>query len=118
MQPQVIDVIKVDVHMDFDVTGYRYFERITEIVPVDRAIPEYDPKNPQHSINNIMREFFEISAVGELFTTQDIVRFDRDTRTYVPVRWCSERLTEYMLKNIPKEQLPAFREFVTSNWKE
>ena len=118
VQPQVIDVIKVDVHMDFDVTGYRYFERITEIVPVDRAIPEYDPKNPQHSINNIMREFFEISAVGELFTTQDIVRFDRDTRTYVPVRWCSERLTEYMLKNIPKEQLPAFREFVTSNWKE
>ena len=118
VQPQVIDVIKIDVHMDFDVTGFRYFERITEIIPVDRAIPKYDPKDPEHSMHNIMREFFEISAVGELFTTQDIVRFDRDTRAYIPVRWCSERLTEYMLKNIPKEQLPAFQEFVTSNWKE
>lgn len=117
VQPQVIDVIKIDVHMDFDVTGYRYFERITEIIPVDRVIPKYDPKDP-NSMNNIMREFFEISAVGELFTTQDIIRFDRDTCTYVPVSWCSSRLTEYMLKNIPKEQLPKFKEFVMTNWKE
>lgn len=118
VQPQVIDVIKIDVHMDFDVTGYRYFERITEIIPVDHAIPKYNPADPEHSIHGIMREFFEITAVGELFTTQDIVRFDRETCTYVPVTWCSERLTEYMLKNIPKEQLPEFQEFVLSNWKE
>lgn len=118
VQPQVIDVIKIDVHMDFDVTGFRYFERITEIIPIDRAIPKYNAKDPTNSINSIMREFFEISAVGELFTTQDIIRFDRESRTYKPVRWCSERLTEYMLKNIPKEQLPEFQEFVTSNWEE
>lgn len=118
VQPQVIDVIKIDVHMDFDVTGYRYFERITEIIPVDHVIPKYNPAAPEHSIHGIMREFFEITAVGELFTTQDIVRFDRETCTYVPAAWCSERLTEYMLKNIPKEQLPEFQEFVLSNWKE
>lgn len=118
VQPQVIDVIKIDVHMDFDVTGYRYFERITEIIPVDRSIPRYDPKDPVNSMNSIMREFFEISAVGELFTTQDILRFDRETKTYVPVKWCSERLTDYMLKSIPKEQLPKFLEFVTTNWRE
>ena len=58
------------------------------------------------------------TAVGELFTTQDIVRFDRDKQAYIPVKWCSERLTEYMLKNIPKDQVEAFTEFVTSNWKE
>lgn len=118
VQPQVIDVIKVDIHMDYDVTGYRYFERITEIIPVDRAIPAYNADDPQNSINGILREFFEISAVGELFTTRDIIRFDRETKTYVPVQWCSERLTEYMLKNIPEEQKSEFQEFVLSNWKE
>lgn len=117
IQPQVIDVIKIDIHMDFDVTGFRYFERITEIIPVDREIEPYNPKDPD-SLAKIMREYFEITAVGELFTTQDIIRFDRETRSYVPVKWCSERLTEYMLKNIPKEQVEAFTEFVTSNWKE
>lgn len=117
IQPQVIDVIKIDIHMDFDVTGFRYFERITEIIPVDREIEQYNPKDPD-SLAKIMREYFEITAVGELFTTQDIIRFDRETRSYVPVKWCSERLTEYMLKNIPKEQVEAFTEFVTSNWKE
>lgn len=118
IQPQVVDVIKVDVHMDYDVTGFRYFERITEIIPVDRVIPEYDPNNSKHSMNNIMRSFFEISAVGELFTTQDIIRFDKTTREYVTVRWFSERLTEYMLKNIPPERIPEFRKFVTENWEE
>ena len=118
VQPQVIDVIKIDVHMDFDVTGYRYFERITEIIPVDRVIPKYNPKDPVNSMNQIRRDYYEITAVGDLFTTQDIVRFDKKTRTYIPVKWCSARLTEYMLKNIPTEQLPEFQEFVTSNWKE
>lgn len=118
VQPQVIDVIKMDVHMDFDVDGFRYFDRITEIIPVDRVIPKYDPKNPTESMNQITRSFYEISAVGELFETQDIVRFDRDKRQYVPVKWCSAQLTEYMLKNIPKNRLKEFTEFVTSNWKE
>ena len=118
VQPQVIDVIKMDVHMDFDVDGFRYFDRITEIIPVDRVIPKYDPKNPTESMNQITRSFYEISAVGELFETQDLVRFDRDKRQYVPVKWCSAQLTEYMLKNIPKNRLKEFTEFVTSNWKE
>ena len=104
--------------MDFDVDGFRYFDRITEIIPVDRVIPKYDPKNPTESMNQITRSFYEISAVGELFETQDIVRFDRDKRQYVPVKWCSAQLTEYMLKNIPKNRLKEFTEFVTSNWKE
>lgn len=118
IQPQVIDVIKIDVHMDFDVTGFRYFDRITEIIPVDHVIPKYDPKNPEDSINRITREFYEITAVGELFETQDIVRFDKVKRVYTTVRWCSDRLTDYMLKNIPPERLPDFKKFVTSNWKE
>ena len=116
IQPQVIDVIKIDVHMDFDVTGYRYFERITEIIPVDHVIPKYNPKKHEQSLAEITRAYYDITAVGELFVTQDIIRFDREHKRYVPVRWCSERLTEYMLKNIPEDQRSDFRRFVVTNW--
>lgn len=118
IQPQVIDVIKIDVHMDFDVTGYRYFERITEIIPVDHVIPKYNKDDPQHSINAIRRAYYEITAVGELFTTRDIVVFDRKTRTYKGAHMLSRNLTTYMLKNIPEEQRHDFAEFIRANWKE
>lgn len=117
IQPQVIDVIKIDVHMDFDVTGYRYFERITEIIPVDHVIPKYNPENPVDSINEITRAYYDIVAVGELFVTKDIIRFDRQKREYVTVNWLSRRLTEYMLKNIPTDQLAEFKKFCKQNWK-
>lgn len=118
VQPQVIDVIKIDVHLDFDVTGFRYFERITEIIPVDKEIPKYDPADPVNSMNAITREYYEITAVGDLFTTQDILRFDKEQRRYVTASWCSEELTDYMLKNIPEAQRDEFLDFVLRNWKE
>ncbi len=117
IQPQVIDVIKMDIHMDFDVSGFRYFERLTEIVPVDRVIPEYDPNDPVNSMNNIQRAYYDITAVGELFTTQDIIVFNKRTGKYETRNWLSARLTEYMLKCIPEEQLPEFKKFVMSNWR-
>lgn len=117
IQPQVIDVIKIDVHMDFDVTGYRYFERITEIIPVDHVIPKYNKDDPENSINAIRRAYYEITAVGELFTTRDIVVFDRATRTYKGKYMLSKNLTTYMLKNIPEEQRHDFAEFMRANWK-
>lgn len=84
-QPQVIDVTEIDIYIDFDVAGFRYFGHITEIISVDREVEPYNPKGPD-SLAKIMREYFEITAVGELFTTQGIVRLDRETRSYVPVK--------------------------------
>lgn len=117
IQPQVIDVIKIDVHMDFDVTGFRYFERITEIVPVDHVIPDYDPNDPVNSLAEIQRAYYDITAVGELFTTQDLIVFNKKTRQYETRAWCSARLTEYMLKCIPEDRLQDFKTFVMTNWK-
>lgn len=117
IQPQVIDVIKIDVHMDFDVTGFRYFERITEIIPVDHVIPKYDPKHHDASLAAIQRAYYEITAVGELFTTRDIIVFDRKTKQYKAVNMLSKRLTEYMLKNIPEDRLHDFAEFIRTYWK-
>lgn len=117
VQPQVIDVIKIDVHMDFDVTGFRYFERITEIIPIDKVIPPYDPNDPVNSMNRIRRDYYEMQAVGDLFTTQDIVVWNRRTRRYDCPHWCTERLTAYMLKSIPEDRVAEFKKFVLTHWK-
>lgn len=116
VQPQVIDVIKIDIHMDFDVTGFRYFERITEIHSTDKFLPKYDPKDPVNSMNRITRAYYELVAVGEQFYTQDIVVYNRDTKKYEAVKWLSKDLTEDMLKNIPQEKVAEFTKFVTDNW--
>lgn len=118
VQPQVIDVIKIDIHMDFDVTGFRYFERITEIHAVDKFLPKYNPKDPMNSINEITRAYYELTAVGEQFYTQDIIVYNRKEKVYETVKWLSEDLTEDMLKNIPEDKLDEFTKFVTDNWKE
>ena len=34
-EEQVVDAINFDIHMEKDITGHRYIERITEIVPID-----------------------------------------------------------------------------------
>lgn len=117
IQPQVIDVIKIDIHMDFDVTGFRYFERITEIIPVDHVIPEYDPNDPVNSMNRIQRAYYDITAVGELFITKDLIVFNKKTRHYDTVNMISKQLLTYMIKSIPTDQLPAFKEFISKNWK-
>jgi pilus assembly protein CpaF len=53
VEPQVIDVIKVDCHLDYDVNGNRYIERITEIIRLDSVpYPEWDKENLEILISN------------------------------------------------------------------
>lgn len=36
-QEQVVDVIRFDIHMEKDISGHRYIERISEIVPIEQG---------------------------------------------------------------------------------
>ena len=40
-EEQVVDAINFDIHMEKDITGHRYIERITEIVPKENSIDLY-----------------------------------------------------------------------------
>ena len=40
-EEQVIDVIRFDIHMEKDILGHRYIERITEIIPIESERKKY-----------------------------------------------------------------------------
>ena len=116
-EQQVLDVVKVDVHLDYDVEGNRYIERITEIIKLDEGVPypAYDPKNPVHSMNRIQAEYYRRITDRMSFTTKNILHFDHDTFTYHTDGWFSKTLTRHMMSRIPKEHRKAFKE-LASNW--
>ena len=117
-EQQVLDVVKVDVHLDYDVEGNRFIERITEIVKLDEGIPypEYNPKDPVNSMNKIQTEYFRRITDRMSFTTIDILKFNHDEFAYHTVNWFSEGLTRHMMSRIPKEHRKAFKE-LADNWK-
>lgn len=119
VEPQVIDVIKVDVHLDYDVDGNRYIERITEIVRTDKHVA-YLPINPKmvaYCAAENQRRYYEKITENRRFVARDILRFNTETWTYEPTQFFSEELTKHILDRLPKEYVDEFIDFVTENWK-
>lgn len=121
--PQVIDVIKLDCHLDYDTMGNRYIERITEIIPyesslhyidVDRGMSDRDLQYAK-----VHNELVKAKKQTEqkAFDTVDIIRFDYDSFTYVPVNPLSETLTAHILSRLPKDEKAGFIDFMLSNFK-
>ena len=79
-EQQVADVVNFDIHMNKDISGHRYIERITEIIPVDNTdYPEISSANGEVNLNdffNVTREFFIRMTDRKVFETRDIVVFD------------------------------------------
>ena len=117
-EQQVLDVVKVDVHLDYDVEGNRYIERITEIIKLDEGTPypEYDSNDPVNAMNAITKEYYRRRTDRMSFTTKNILHFDHDSFTYYTDEWFSERLTKHMMSRIPREYRARFKELV-KNWR-
>lgn len=114
---QVLDVVKVDIHLDYTPDGHRFIERITEIIPLDEQIPypEYDVNDPVNSINRIFKEYFERQTDRVSFITRDILRYDKETKTYYVVNRLSPALEEKIRGNLGKLKV-EFDKFVISEW--
>jgi len=117
-EDQVLEVIHMDVHQDYDTTGMRYVERITEIIPLaeNSDYPEYDPDDPVNSMNRIQREYYMRRTDRKKFISRDLIRFDIPSKTYVPVNCPSAELISKMLPNIYPEDLGVFMRFIESTW--
>lgn len=120
VMPQVIDAIHMDVHLDYDVEGNRYIERITEIrrkvhkieyVPIDKNNVAWCQAENQ-------RRYYEAITANEMFETVDILRFDVDTFTYEAVHPMSAAMTKHIYKRLEKDHREAFLDFVLTNWKD
>lgn len=119
VEPQVIDVIKVDVHLDYDVQGNRYIERITEIVRTENNIQyvDVDKGNPTYSAAANQRIFFEKTTDAKRFVTRNILHFNIRTWEYETDQFFSTALTNHILSRLPAEYVDEFIEFAEKYWR-
>lgn len=118
VEPQVIDVIKVDCHLDYDVNGNRYIERITEIVRLDsQPYPERLPNESAEDYKiRLDKEYYTRQTDRLHFTSHDIVRFDTATFTYYTVDWFTPELTKHIFERLPVEVRHEWKEWVVNTW--
>lgn len=116
--PQVIDVIKMDVHLDYDVDGNRFIERITEIRRLDsKPYPDREEGEPIEEYRvRLEKEYYTRVTDRRMFEAVDILHFDKMTFTYVTDEFFSEELTRHILNRLPKEDIPEFKKFALENW--
>ena len=119
VEPQVIDVIKIDVHLDYDVGGNRYIERITEIVRTEnvKKYSHVDKKNPLYSMAENQKTYYEKTTDARRFVTRNILHFDTNTWTYVTDQFFSDALTNHILSRLPKEYIDEFIAFAEKYWR-
>lgn len=115
---QVTDVVKIDVHLDYTPDGKRYIERISEIIPLEEKTPypDYDPENPEASMANITREFYERTTDRVSFVTHDILKYDLKTHTYYIADRFSPQLEAKIRKNLGAELCIDFDKFMLTEW--
>lgn len=117
-EQQVIDIVRIDVHLNYTTDGKRYIERISEIVKLDEGVPypNYKKQDPVHSMNAITKEYYTRITDRQTFTTRDILKYDLATDTYVALEWFTPELTHYIMNCIPKDKRISFSRFVQENW--
>ncbi len=125
VEPQVIDVIKVDAHLDYDVGGNRYIERFTEIIRLD-SVP-YPERGPKESIEEydirLRKEYYTRCTDRETFTTRDVLVFNPHTFTYDVARdakgrpvFFSKELAKHIFSRVPTDSVIMWKKFVNDYW--
>lgn len=126
VEPQVIDVIKVDCHLDYDVNGNRYIERVTEIIRLDaKPYPEQMPgeSNENYKIR-LDKEYYTRRTDRQSFTTRDVLVFNPHTFEYDVARdknglpvFFSPELTKHIFSRLPTEVVQQWKEWVDLYWR-
>jgi len=118
-EQQVIDVIRVDIHLNYTTDGRRYIERVSEIVKLDESVPypDYMKDDPLHSMNEITKEYYTRRTDRKSFTTRDILKYNLETNTYETFDWFTTELTQKMLDVMPLDKIPEFKKFILDNWR-
>jgi len=121
-EQQVADVINFDIHMNRDISGHRYIERITEIIPVENTdYPELESVGDDidfKSFLNITREFFVRMTDRKVFETRDIVIFENgEYKACLPP---SRTQINSIMSNLTEDERIEFKSFLARhfNWSE
>lgn len=125
VEPQVIDVIKVDCHLDYDVEGNRYIERFTEIIRLDSIpYPEREKGEPLDEYQvRLQKEYYTRRTDRQNFTTRDVLVFNPHTFTYDVARdkqgrpvFFSPELTKHIFSRLPIDTVQKWTDWVDAYW--
>lgn len=120
-EKQVADVVNFDIHLSKDISGHRYIERITEIVPLSADI-EYpadykSAKNHEDKMDKFMdtmAEYFVRVTDRKVFETRDIIIWQDGE--YKVKEQLSESCYGEMLRHMTDKEKSEFEGFIQQNW--
>lgn len=113
-EQQVADIINFDIHLAKDITGHRYIERITEIVPAESTkYPEINFGNGEDSFTGFIelaREYFTRMTDRKIFETRDIVKYENGV--YKAISWPSSKQLNEIRRNLTERENSEFESFL------
>lgn len=113
-EQQVSEVVNFDIHMSKDISGHRYIERITEIIPVESSdYPEITTNNGTTTLDgffNVAREYFIRMTDRKIFKTNDIVVYDNGA--YRACNPPSNVQINSIIKNLTNEEQTEFNSYL------
>lgn len=122
-EQQVADVVNFDIHLNKSVSGHRYIERITEIIPTDQFVKYPDlyqsVENHEQKIElflDTMKEFFIRMTDRKTFETRDIIRYENGK--YKACHKISKSSISKIIQQLKEVDRAAFKQFLTTNWEE
>lgn len=119
-EQQVADVINFDIHLAKDISGHRYIERITEIIPAESSeYPDIDLSNSEESFSGFVklaREYFTRMTDRKIFETRDIVKYENGVYKVIS-RPSSKQLSE-IKQNLTEKEYSDFKTYLDNFFQE
>lgn len=120
-EKQVAEVVNFDVHLYKNVSGHRYIQRITEIIPVAQDV-EYpdrykDAKTSEellHSFADTIKEYFVRMTDRKTFETRDIIVWDNGE--YKIANPISKKSFDEIYSHFNDQEKEEFVGFLHDNW--
>lgn len=115
-EQQVADVINFDIHLTKDITGHRYIDRITEIIPLESTdYPDINFNSTENCLLGFVttaREYFMRVTDRKIFETRDIVIYENDA--YKGVSRPSLKQLNEIGRNLTKKEQEDFGAYLNN----
>ncbi len=123
-EEQIIRVLNFDIHMEKDITGKRYIERITECVPLEdnyNDIDDFknikDPAEQDRRLREVQYAYYTRLLGGHTYTHRNIIEYDHMQQAYVFKNRISDINIKKMIRAMLPEDQKAFVEFLKREFK-
>jgi len=117
-EEQVVKVLNFDVHLNKDLDGKRYIERITEIIPIENRVAlsrDYQTADDKiGAFMNTVVEYFEKKTAKKCFNERVIVFYDQGS--YHVGEPITQSTVDEMLKHMSKQDQTTFTHYLDHYW--